>query len=186
MVCWLQAAEDSARLTELQESVMSLTKQVQQLLPLQSKCSTLEVERDTAQHKLDRLQVSLNCSTLVAHLSDNVQLTCLTTVPTGCVTQTVVIKRACQGLLAAAAEPYIPQLRQFKLLLTGDAAAGHLQEHYDQLQRQLQQAIARESELRASLDTYKTEHMQLLTANSQLVEKCQELSKKVQVRHLGP
>ncbi|WIA09082.1 hypothetical protein OEZ85_008495 [Tetradesmus obliquus] len=51
-----QAAEDSARLAELQESVMSLTKQVQQLLPLQPRCSTLEVERDTAQHKLDRLQ----------------------------------------------------------------------------------------------------------------------------------
>jgi hypothetical protein len=37
---------------------MLLTKQVQQLLPLQPRCSTLEVERDTAQHKLDRLQVS--------------------------------------------------------------------------------------------------------------------------------
>ncbi|WIA29156.1 hypothetical protein OEZ86_011667 [Tetradesmus obliquus] len=51
-----QAAEDSGRLAELQESVMSLTKQVQQLLPLQPRCSMLEVERDTAQHKLDRLQ----------------------------------------------------------------------------------------------------------------------------------
>lgn len=55
--CLLQAAEDAARLTELQESVMALTQQVQQLLPLQPRCSTLEVERDTAQHKLDRLQV---------------------------------------------------------------------------------------------------------------------------------
>lgn len=57
--CGLQAADDSTRLQELQESVMSLTKQVQQLLPLQPRCSTLEVERDTAQHKLDRLQVRL-------------------------------------------------------------------------------------------------------------------------------
>lgn len=53
----LQAAEDRGRLKELQESVMTLTKQVQQLLPLQPRCSTLEMDRDTAQHKLDRLQV---------------------------------------------------------------------------------------------------------------------------------
>jgi signal transduction protein with GAF and PtsI domain len=56
-----------------------------------------------------------------------------------------------------------------------------LQEQHDQLQRQQQQAVAREAELRASLDTYKTEHMQLLTANAQLVEKCQSLNKRVQV-----
>jgi hypothetical protein len=57
-----------------------------------------------------------------------------------------------------------------------------LQEQHDQLQRQQQQAVAREAELRASLDTYKTEHMQLLNANAQLVEKCQTLNKRVQVR----
>lgn len=58
-----------------------------------------------------------------------------------------------------------------------------MQEQHDQLQRQQQQAVAREGELRASLDTYKTEHMQLLNANAQLVEKCQTLNKRVQVRH---
>lgn len=46
---------------------MSLTKQVQQLLPLQPRCSTLEVERDTAQHKLDRLQVSRQMPGLLLH-----------------------------------------------------------------------------------------------------------------------
>eukprot|EP00775_Hariotina_reticulata_P013679 gene13679-13801_t len=51
-----QAADDSARLVELQEAVLSLTKQVQQLLPWQTKASTFEVERDTARHKLDQLQ----------------------------------------------------------------------------------------------------------------------------------
>lgn len=57
-----------------------------------------------------------------------------------------------------------------------------LQEQHDQLQRQFQQAIAREADVRSSLETYKTEHMQLLAANAQLVGKCQELNKKVQVR----
>lgn len=56
-----------------------------------------------------------------------------------------------------------------------------LQEQHDQLQRQLQQEFARESELRASLDTYKVEHMQLLAANAQLVEKFQDLNNKLQV-----
>lgn len=60
-----------------------------------------------------------------------------------------------------------------------------MQEQYDQLQRQMQQAIAREGELRTGLDTDKTEHMELLTANAQLVEKCQSLSKKVQVGASG-
>lgn len=55
----MQAAEDTARLTEMQDSVMSLTKQVQQLLPLQPRCSAVETERDAAQLKLDRLQVRL-------------------------------------------------------------------------------------------------------------------------------
>lgn len=55
------------------------------------------------------------------------------------------------------------------------------QEQHDQLKRQLQQAVTREAELRGSLDTYKTEHMQLLTANAQLVEKCQGLNRRVQV-----
>jgi hypothetical protein len=45
---------------------MSLTKQVQQLLPLQPRCSTLEVERDTAQHNLDRLQVSRRMQRLLS------------------------------------------------------------------------------------------------------------------------
>ncbi|KAF6266602.1 hypothetical protein COO60DRAFT_5455 [Scenedesmus sp. NREL 46B-D3] len=109
-----QAADDSARLAELQGSVMSLTKQVQQLLPLQPRCSTLEVERDTAQHKLDQLQ-----------------------------------------------------------------------EQHDQLQRQQQHAVALEGELRASLDTYKTEHMQLLSANAQLVQTCQNLNKRIQVLEIS-
>jgi hypothetical protein len=53
-----QAAEDTARLKELQESVLSLTKQVQQLLPWHTKASAAEVERDAAQHKMEQLQVS--------------------------------------------------------------------------------------------------------------------------------
>lgn len=54
---WLQAGEDAGRLSSLQEQVMSLSQQVQQLQPLQPKLSTAEVERDTALHKLERLQV---------------------------------------------------------------------------------------------------------------------------------
>lgn len=36
---------------------MALSQQVQVLQPLQPKLSTTEVERDTALHKLERLQV---------------------------------------------------------------------------------------------------------------------------------
>lgn len=38
---------------------MSLSQQVQLLQPLQPKLSTAEVERDTALHKLERLQVGV-------------------------------------------------------------------------------------------------------------------------------
>lgn len=54
---YMQAADDAGRLSELQQQAMLLTAQVQQLLPLQPKLSTAEVERDTALHKLERLQV---------------------------------------------------------------------------------------------------------------------------------
>lgn len=42
---------------------MSLSQQVQLLQPLQPKLSTAEVERDTALHKLERLQVGVACET---------------------------------------------------------------------------------------------------------------------------
>lgn len=57
VLCVPQAKEDGSRLSSLQEQVMSLTQQVQVLQPLQPKLSTAEVERDTALHKLERLQV---------------------------------------------------------------------------------------------------------------------------------
>lgn len=165
----MQAADDSARLAELQGSVMSLTKQVQQLLPLQPRCSTLEVERDTAQHKLDQLQVGAqlqqqHCWGQLSHdrafqpnrppgyKCDGLLKLCLWVAGAGC-----------HGLRSA--------------VLCG------LQEQHDQLQRQQQHAVALEGELRASLDTYKTEHMQLLSANAQLVETCQNLNKRIQVGH---
>jgi hypothetical protein len=40
---------------------MSLSQQVQLLQPLQPKLSTAEAERDAAIHKLERLQVGLDC-----------------------------------------------------------------------------------------------------------------------------
>lgn len=55
--CLQQAEQDRARLAELQESMLAVTKQVEQLQPLQPRCSTLELERDTLQHQLSLLQV---------------------------------------------------------------------------------------------------------------------------------
>jgi hypothetical protein len=48
-------------LSSLQEQVLSLSQQVQLLQPLQPKLSTAEAERDAAMHKLERLQVCLDC-----------------------------------------------------------------------------------------------------------------------------
>lgn len=56
-----QAGEDVSRLSSLQEQVLSLSQQVQLLQPLQPKLSTAEAERDAAMHKLERLQVCLDC-----------------------------------------------------------------------------------------------------------------------------
>jgi hypothetical protein len=55
----VQASEDGSRLSSLQEQVMALSQQVQMLQPLQPKLSTTEVERDTALHKVERLQVGI-------------------------------------------------------------------------------------------------------------------------------
>lgn len=64
----MQAGEDGTRLAALQEQVTSLTQQVQQLLPLQPKLSTAEVERDTALHRLERLQVCMADAVLVSRV----------------------------------------------------------------------------------------------------------------------
>lgn len=53
----MQAGEGGSRPSSLQEQVLSLSQHVQLLQPLQPKLSTTEVERDTALHKLERLQV---------------------------------------------------------------------------------------------------------------------------------
>jgi multidrug resistance efflux pump len=58
---WLQGAEDAARLAELQQQVGGLVRQVAALQPLQPKLAAAEVERDTAQHDLGRLQVRCGC-----------------------------------------------------------------------------------------------------------------------------
>lgn len=56
-----------------------------------------------------------------------------------------------------------------------------LQEHHDQLQRQLQHITTREAGLQAEVDAYKLEHTQLLAANTQLMAQCTSLNKEVQV-----
>jgi hypothetical protein len=61
------------------------------------------------------------------------------------------------------------------------ATTTHKQEQHDQLQRQLGQAVGRETVMAAEVEAYKLEHSQLLTANSQLVAQCTTLNNQVQV-----
>jgi hypothetical protein len=56
-----------------------------------------------------------------------------------------------------------------------------LQEQYDQLQRQLQHAVSRETGLQAEVDANKLEQSQLLSANAQLMSQCTALQKEMQV-----
>jgi hypothetical protein len=58
---------------------------------------------------------------------------------------------------------------------------GTLQEQYDQLQRQLQHAVAREAGLQAEVDANKLEQTQLLAANAQLMAQCTGLQREMQV-----
>ena len=58
----LQISEDSTRIKELQDNVLSLTKQVQTLLPLQPRVTMAEAERESLAHRVERLQEQYNLS----------------------------------------------------------------------------------------------------------------------------
>lgn len=145
---------------------MSLTQQVQQLLPLQPKLSTTEVERDTALHRLERLQVRGYAGSVFGS------------------------KAVSEGLSANHQTAFADSVLTERSSLNGVCCVCcllpcYLQEQFDQLQRQLQHATAREAGLQVEVEAYKLEHSQLLAANTQLMGQCTELNKELQVTH-GP
>lgn len=62
-----QGAADAARASELQQQVAALGKRLEPLLPLPPRLAAAEVERDTAQHAAQRLQVGLQRCGRCAH-----------------------------------------------------------------------------------------------------------------------